>query len=82
MTEDKRKANFTTDELEILVDEVSKRKKILFDKFNGSLSTKTKVDSWKDIASKVNAVSTAVWTQKDIRKKWSDFPSASKGKVS
>ena len=78
----KRKANFTTEELEILVDEVSKRKRILFDKFNDSLSIKTKVDTWKDIASKVNAVSSAVRTHDDIRKKWSDFASASKGKGS
>ena len=39
------------------------------------------MDSWNDIASKVNAVSTAVRTHDD-RKKWSDFASASKGKGS
>ena len=60
----KRKAKFTTDELEILVDEVSKRKK-----FNDSLSIKTKVDPWNDITSIANAVSTAVRTHAGIRKK-------------
>ena len=65
----KRKAKFTTDELEILVDEVSKRKKILFDKFNDSLSIKTKVDPWNDITSIANAVSTAVRTHAGIRKR-------------
>ena len=65
-----------------LSDEVSKRKRILFDKFNDSLSIKTKVDSWKDIVSKVNAVSTAVRMHDGIRKKWPDFASASKGKGS
>ena len=45
------------------------KEKILFDKFNDSLSIKTKVDPLNDITSIANAVSTAVRTQAGIRKK-------------
>ncbi len=53
----KRASNYSSEEIEILIHEVRKQKKMLFASFNNNVTNQKKTDIWKDIAAKLNAVS-------------------------
>ncbi|GAB1598713.1 uncharacterized protein LOC115229563 [Argonauta hians] len=69
----KRKANFTKQELEVLVANVQARKDILFTKRNTPVSNQAKQHAWECIARKVNSVESVMGehrTVNDVRRKW------------
>ena len=69
----KRKANFTKQELEVLVANVQARKDVLFTKRNTPVSNQAKQHAWECIARKVNSVETVGGehrTVNDVRRKW------------
>lgn len=69
----KRKANFTKQELEVLIANVQARKDILFTKRNTPVSNQAKQHAWDCIARKVNSVETIGSehrTVNDVRRKW------------
>ncbi len=53
----KRRGNFTTEEVEILLNEVDRRKSVLFAKFSNNITNQLKIKHWTQIAAKVNACS-------------------------
>jgi hypothetical protein len=72
---------FKEDEIEIIIDEVQKNKKILFTKFNPSITKSLKDKTWKGITQKVNAAgSGSQRTYQQVMKKWSDFQCLAKKK--
>lgn len=69
----KRKANFTKQELEVLVANVQARKDILFTKRNTPVSNQAKQHAWECITRKVNSVESVMGehrTVNDVRRKW------------
>ncbi|XP_060564400.1 myb/SANT-like DNA-binding domain-containing protein 4 [Ruditapes philippinarum] len=81
MAESKRKPRYSIDELQILAQEVNTHKNILFGKFSDVLSMEKKQKAWAEITRCINAVSQTVRTVDDIRKKWNDWSSVTKGKA-
>ncbi|XP_060566604.1 myb/SANT-like DNA-binding domain-containing protein 4 [Ruditapes philippinarum] len=81
MAESKRKPRYSIDELQILAQEVNTHKHILFGKFSDVLSMEKKQKAWAEITRRINAVSQTVRTVDDIRKKWNDWSSVTKGKA-
>ena len=77
-----RKANFSSEEVDILVEEVGKRKEVLFAKFSAVITNQRKKMEWQEIADRMNVVSKQVRDQKDVKKKWQDLSSSSKKKES
>jgi len=77
-----RKANFSSEEVDILVEEVGKRKEVLFAKFSAVVTNQRKKMEWQEIADRMNVVSKQVRDQKDVKKKWQDLSSSSKKKES
>ena len=73
----KRSVNITNEEVEILLDEVHKRKGILFSKLTNTITNQIKIKSWQEITTKINAVSdsSAERTCAQMRKKWADLAS-------
>ncbi|XP_014665060.1 PREDICTED: myb/SANT-like DNA-binding domain-containing protein 4 [Priapulus caudatus] len=69
-TERKRRPKFALAELEVLADEVSLQKDILFGKFSSTVTFQRKKALWCSIAEKVNAVSEVERTGEECRKKW------------
>ena len=82
MTTSTRKANFSSEEVDILVEEVGKRKEVLFTKFSAVVTNQRKKMEWQEIADRMNVVSRQVRDQKDVKKKWQDLSSSSKKKES
>ncbi|XP_045194611.2 myb/SANT-like DNA-binding domain-containing protein 4 [Mercenaria mercenaria] len=78
----KRRANFSIEELNVLTEEVSCNKRILFEKFSDTVTNEKKGKCWREIVVKVNAVSCTERTMDEIRKKWSDWSSSVKVKAS
>ncbi|XP_060594071.1 myb/SANT-like DNA-binding domain-containing protein 4 [Ruditapes philippinarum] len=81
MAESKRKPRYSIDELQILAHEVNTHKHILFGKFSDVLSMEKKQKAWAEITRRINAVSQTVRTVDDIRKKWNNRSSVTKGKA-
>ncbi len=57
----KRASNYSSEEIEILIHEVRKQKKMLFASFNNNVTNQKKTDIWKDIAAKLNAGKRYPW---------------------
>ena len=76
----KRKPKFTKDELEALVNEVGKRKDMLFSKLSDVLSNQKKQNEWKVVTDRVNAMGNAQRTPSEVRRKCTDWSSAVKSK--
>ena len=76
----KRQVNYTQDEIDLLINEVQKRKGILFSSFTNSITNDMMEKEWKIIAQKISAVGSVVRTGKQVRHKWGDLSSRTKGK--
>ena len=64
----KRRANFSDSELNIIINEVIKRKKVILGRFDASLSSKAKEIAWQDVAKVVNATCPTVRIPKKLQK--------------
>ncbi|XP_033731473.1 myb/SANT-like DNA-binding domain-containing protein 4 [Pecten maximus] len=76
----KRKPNFTTNELEVLLKGVSANRDILMGKFSDTVTNDRKKKIWKTIAAEVSAESSTQRSDEDVKKKWQDWSSVVKGK--
>ncbi|XP_062602132.1 uncharacterized protein LOC134263768 [Saccostrea cucullata] len=76
MSRQKRNPNFTNAEITILVEEVEKRKDVLFSKHNSTVTNQAKKGEWDHICSKVNSVNTSyISSAEELKKKWSAISS-------
>ena len=65
-----RKANFSTDETRVLIEEVNVEHMILFSSLSATVTNGEKNAIWNRITSKVNAFGVAKREVKDVRAKW------------
>nr|XP_045592339.1 uncharacterized protein LOC123754175 [Procambarus clarkii] len=77
----KRKANFSEEELSVLVDEVKKRESIIFGKQSRQVTTQDKHCAWSQVAVAVSGVGLCSRQQADVRKKFQDLNSSVKKKL-
>nr|XP_045588537.1 myb/SANT-like DNA-binding domain-containing protein 4 [Procambarus clarkii] len=77
----KRKANFSEEELTVLVDEVKKRESIIFGKLSRQVTTHDKHCAWSQVAVAVSGVGLCSRQQADVRKKFQDLKSSVKKKL-
>ncbi|XP_063062125.1 nuclear apoptosis-inducing factor 1-like [Engraulis encrasicolus] len=80
--EAKRSRNFSKQELEVLVEEVSMRKKLLlgkFDNMNG-VTAENKKRGWARVAQSVSSVGGLNRDAEAVKKKWADIKSLAKKK--
>ena len=75
-----RQVNYTSDEMDTLLNEVEKRKHILFSSLTNTITNQIKNKEWEIIASRVSAVGPVTRTASQVRGKWGDFASRSKKK--
>lgn len=68
----KKKPNFTTTEVNVLVEELQARKMVLFGTHGMGITNKRKTAEWLKVTSSVNAVSAVGRTVSELKKKWSD----------
>lgn len=82
MDKQKRKPNWSTDELEALAQGVSANIKTIRGKFSPGLTNSQKTQCWQQIAERVNSVNISEITRDvvDCKKKWQDISSATKKK--
>ena len=78
----KRKPNFTTRELTIITENVEANEGILQSNFTDNVANKTKTETWKAIAEKVNAVGVASRTSYEVEQKWKGLFSTAKKEFS
>ncbi|XP_077865342.1 uncharacterized protein LOC144351939 [Saccoglossus kowalevskii] len=71
----KRRPNWTSYQLETLVDQVAARMDLLFAKGNDSSALEQKAIVWKDVAYKMNTISNIQRDYKEIRRKWVEWSS-------
>ncbi|XP_067119737.1 myb/SANT-like DNA-binding domain-containing protein 4 [Centruroides vittatus] len=77
----KRKANFTKDEVDTLIEEVKRNKSLLFSKINNATTKDVKKNIWAGIACRVNTLnSSADRTASEVKKKWQDLQTATRRK--
>jgi len=69
----KKKCNFTQCEVEVIVGEVEKRRKMLFGGHSVGITNAKKALEWQKVADAVNAVASQPRTVAEIKKKWSDI---------
>lgn len=70
----KKSANFSKQEIEVLISEVESKKDILFAKFGPGITSDVKSEGWADVAMKVNSVSGGnMRTEKMVKKKYTDM---------
>ncbi|XP_076088907.1 uncharacterized protein LOC143059312 [Mytilus galloprovincialis] len=79
----KRSPNFTTQEIQILTDEVEKNKSLLFSRLRNTATNSAKKRGWEAVCSKMNAVNDTdhLRTVKEIRKKWTCYVNSTKKKL-
>lgn len=75
-----RKKNFSAREVEILVEEVEKKKSILFAPHKDVNTNQRKNNCWKDICGVINSIGIQERTSAEIIKKWRDISSQTKKK--
>ncbi|XP_020911113.2 t-SNARE domain-containing protein 1-like [Exaiptasia diaphana] len=75
-----RKANFTSSECTIILEEAEKHLDIIKSKFSTVITNKKKKETWKDITSKVNALGVSERTPEEIKDKWRAMVSTAKKK--
>ena len=76
------KKHWKKEHLEILVEGYEKHKTTLQSKHKDSGTNEKKNKIWKSITAQINAVSDVKRTVSQVRKKWSDYSSITKGKES
>lgn len=77
----KRQPNFTAEELEVLLNEVESRSKVLFGKFSGAVSMGQKEKGWEEIARAVSGVSGVARSKGEVKRKFTVWKSQTKTKV-
>lgn len=79
--EAKRSKNFSKQELEVLVEEISIRRKLLLGKFdNVGVTAENKKRGWARVAQSVSAVGGFSRDAEAVKKKWADIKSQVKKK--
>jgi len=80
----KRSPNFIETELQTLLDEVEKRKNVLFSKLSNVTTNSAKKKAWDVICCRINAINPSDHrrTVEEIRKKWTSYMSLTKKKAS
>ncbi|XP_077083179.1 uncharacterized protein LOC143736324 [Siphateles boraxobius] len=68
-----KKRNFTQCEVEVIVGEVEKRRKMLFGGHSVGITNAKNALEWQKVADAVNDVASQPWTVAEIKKKWSDI---------
>ena len=71
-----RKANFSDEEVKVLLELYQQHFHILNSKFSSAVTQKKKTAVWADIATAVSSSGHAVRTMMDVRKKWVDLKRA------
>ena len=72
-TKKQRRPNFTSEDLNILVDAVASNKAHLFGKFTNTLTANSKSNIWEKISNQINAVNATVRrTGEEVKRKWTD----------
>ena len=78
-----RKSNFSTDEVDVLVDSVKAHYNVLYGKFAKRATNRwIRQKAWMDILKKVNGVSIEKRTLQEVKNKWKKCQYAMKEKVS
>ncbi|XP_058619708.1 nuclear apoptosis-inducing factor 1-like [Onychostoma macrolepis] len=80
MDDKKRNKNFTRQEMEVLIEEISARKKVLLGRLDNSISMQSKRRAWERVAEAVSAVANSLRDVDGVKKKWADLKSAVKKK--
>ncbi|XP_067131731.1 myb/SANT-like DNA-binding domain-containing protein 4 [Centruroides vittatus] len=80
MEDRKRRRNFSSFEIQALVDGVEKRKKIIEGRIDQTITSRAKYNCWRLICQEVNSVSDVRRNVEEIRRKWRDYKSISKKK--
>lgn len=75
------RANFSDEEVMVMIVEWKKREQILREKFARNVTAEVKRKAWDEITFLVNAVAAVQRTRDDIKKKFRDFRSAVKKKA-
>ncbi|ESO82707.1 hypothetical protein LOTGIDRAFT_155725 [Lottia gigantea] len=79
----RRSPNFTSQEIQILIDEVEKNKSLLFSQHSNVVTNSAKKKTWEATCFKINAVNDTdnLRTVEEIRKKWTCYVSSTKQKL-
>ncbi|XP_061183052.1 myb-related transcription factor, partner of profilin-like [Saccostrea echinata] len=77
-----RKPNFSSLEIETLIEEFQNHKEVLNSSFNNTSTNASKQRAWASVASKVSSVSGVMRTAEDVKKKWRNVSSDSKKRLS
>jgi hypothetical protein len=78
---EKRRPNFTSDEIQTLAASVRKRKAIIDAKQTGPTGAAVKEMTWQTITQEVGAASGISRTSEEVKKKWAAIKTATKSKV-
>ena len=78
----RRRLNFVEEEIFVLIREVTERRNVIHGRLETTLTKQKKKQAWLDITSAVNAVSNTVRNVEEIRRKYVNFRSAVKKKLS
>ena len=83
MAATKRSSNFSRGEVGVLVEEVGRRKELLFGKHDSGIEVNNgaKKRAWESIAEAVSTAGNSVRDVNSIKKKWADIKSATKKKA-
>lgn len=81
LTLSKRQPNFTTGEVEALLQMVEGKSRVLFGKFSGVMSVVSKQAAWDEVARDVSAVSGVKRSAAEVKKKWMQLKSKAKEHV-
>ncbi len=69
MDDKKRNKNFTRQEMEVLIEEISARKKVLIGRLDNSISMQSKLRAWERVAEAVSAVANSIRDVDGVKKK-------------
>ncbi|XP_049635533.1 PR domain-containing protein 11 isoform X2 [Suncus etruscus] len=81
LAERKRKPKFSTEELDILVTEVTRHEAVLFGRETMRLSHADRDQIWEGIARKITSISQVPRSVKDIKHRWDDMKRRTKDKL-
>ncbi|KAJ8278248.1 hypothetical protein GJAV_G00085550 [Gymnothorax javanicus] len=77
-----KKKNFSNREIEVLLEEVERRRYILLSGVSVGISRKRKRMEWQRVCAAVNAAGSANRTTPEVKKKWSDLKVQAKKRIS
>lgn len=77
----KRKQNFSSSELEVLLQEITRRKNIIFSSLSAGCTNTNKKEAWGAVWRAVDAVSGEGRTIEEVKKKWFDLKCETKRNI-